>query len=48
MNKFEKLKEVNAMLKRILINMETYIFIENINIDKNKENELKVIAEIKQ
>ena len=48
MDKLEKLREVNAMLKKILIDMETYIFIQNINIDKNKENELKPIIGIKQ
>jgi len=37
MTKLEKLKEVNATLKKILIDMETRIFVENINIEDNKK-----------
>lgn len=51
MEKLEKLKEINAVLKAILIDLETYIFIENINIESiNKHNidESKVVVEIKQ
>jgi len=51
MEKLEKLKEINAVLKAILIDLETYIFIENINIENiNKDNvkEPKVVVEIKQ
>ena len=39
MNKIEKLREVNATLKKILIDMETRIFAENINVEDT--NELK-------
>ena len=51
MGKIEKLKEVNANLKKILADMETRIFIENINIEdtkKSKEHKLKAIVEPKQ
>jgi hypothetical protein len=51
MSKIEKLKEVNANLKKILADIETRIFIENINIEDNKkikEDKIKVIAEPKQ
>ena len=51
MEKLEKLKEINAVLKTILIDLETYIFIENINIEsinKRNINESKVVVEIKQ
>ena len=37
MEKIEKLKEVNATLKKILADMETRIFIENINVKDNKK-----------
>lgn len=37
MDKIEKLKEVNATLKKILIDMETRIFVENINVEENKK-----------
>ena len=51
MKKLEKLREINAILKIILIDLETYIFIENINIgdmNKTNKNELEVIVETKQ
>lgn len=51
MDKIEKLKEVNANLKKILADMETRIFVESINIEdtkKSKEQKLKVIVEPKQ
>jgi hypothetical protein len=51
MGKIEKLKEVNATLNKILIDIETRIFVENIDIEdkrKIKEPELKVIIEPKQ
>lgn len=32
--KLEKLKEVNATLKELLIKLETHMFVENINVDK--------------
>jgi len=51
MEKLEKLKEINAVLKAILIDLETYIFIENINIENiNKDNvrKQKVVVGIKQ
>ena len=51
MGKIEKLKEVNANLKKILADMETRIFIENLNIEDNKklkEHKVKVIVEPKQ
>jgi len=35
MNKLDKLREINAMLNNILIKLETYIFIENIDVDNN-------------
>jgi hypothetical protein len=50
MNKIEKLREVNATLKKILINMETRIFIEDINVEnhkKAKESKPKVVIELK-
>lgn len=34
MGKIEKLKEINLTIKNILIELETYIFIENINDDR--------------
>ena len=49
MEKIEKLKEVNATLKKILIELETRIFIENINVDGNKkitESQRKVGVEL--
>lgn len=51
MGKIEKLKEVNATLKKILIDIETYIFVENINVEDNtkiKEPEHSIIVEPKQ
>jgi hypothetical protein len=50
MGKIEKLKEVNATLKKILIDMETRIFVENINIEDHKsvkEPKQKVAVELK-
>jgi hypothetical protein len=50
MGKIEKLKEVNTTLKKILIDMETRIFVENINIEdhkKIKEPQPKVSIELK-
>ncbi len=38
MNKLEKLKEVNAILNNVIINLETYIFIENIDIEESDLN----------
>ena len=49
MEKIEKLKEVNATLKKILADMETRIFIENISAeDRNKlaESQHKVGVEL--
>jgi len=46
MGKIEKLREVNATIKNILIDLETRIFIENMNTDdskKIKKEELKVV-----
>lgn len=46
MGKIEKLKEINLNIKNILIDLETYIFIENININEDniiKEYEPKVV-----
>jgi len=48
MGKLEKLKEVNAIIKTILIDLETYIFIENINIENIKKNQRDVIVDVKQ
>jgi copper chaperone CopZ len=51
MGKIEKLKEVNANLKKILADMETRIFVETINIEdhkKLKEDKVKTIIEPKQ
>jgi hypothetical protein len=36
MTKIEKLKEVNTTLKKILIDMETRIFVENIDVEDRK------------
>jgi len=36
MNKIEKLKEINETIKSILIDLETYIFIENIKINDDR------------
>jgi hypothetical protein len=50
MNKIDKLKEVNATIKKIIIDMETRIFVENINIEdhkKAKESKSKVTIELK-
>jgi hypothetical protein len=45
--KIDKLKEVNATLDRILIQMETHIFVENINVEENKKlKELKAEVDI--
>jgi hypothetical protein len=38
MNKLEKLKEINAILNNVIINLETYIFIENIDIEDSDLN----------
>jgi hypothetical protein len=46
MGKIEKLREVNATIKNILIDLETRIFVENMNTDdskKIKKEELKVV-----
>lgn len=50
MGKLEKLREVNETLNRIIINIETRIFVENIDIDNKKISEPKqnVIVEPKQ
>jgi hypothetical protein len=48
--KLDKLKEINTQLSNILVELETRMFIENINVfnDKLLENDKhKVIAEIK-
>lgn len=37
MGKIEKLKEVNTTLKKILVDMETQMFIQNINVEDNKK-----------
>jgi len=50
MNKLDKLKEVNANLKEILIKLEGHIFVENINVEDNKKRiqvSPKVIVETK-
>ena len=50
MDKLEKLREVNATLKKILIDMETRIFVENIDVEKNKkitQPQQKVVVELK-
>jgi hypothetical protein len=50
MGKLEKLREVNATLKTILIELETRIFIENADIDivkNNKNNKVSKHIEIK-
>lgn len=36
MEKIEKLKEINATIKSILIDFETYIFVENIKINDER------------
>ena len=36
MEKIKKLKEINLTIKNILIELETYIFIENININDDR------------
>jgi hypothetical protein len=50
--KIEKLKEVNKNLKKLLIQMETRMFIENIStlepIKKNNEEKSAVITILKQ
>lgn len=46
MEKIGKLKKINLNIKNILIDLETYIFIENININEDniiKEYEPKVV-----
>lgn len=50
MNKIEKLKEVNATIKNMLIDLETRIFVENMDIDENKKikEQPKVIVETNQ
>lgn len=51
MGKIEKLREVNATLKNILIDLETRIFVENMGVNDNKkikEEELMVAVELKQ
>jgi len=46
MGKLEKLKEVNARLNEKLVNLETYVFIRNIDtsirtsISKNQNNKI--------
>ena len=47
--KLEKLKEINEMIANVLTKIETYIFIENIDINnKNNEEKPDVIIEIKR
>jgi hypothetical protein len=51
MTKLEKLREVCNTLDDIIIKKETYIFVENINVDdkkKIKEPQPNVVVEIKQ
>ncbi len=36
MGKIEKLKEINATIKSILVELETYIFVENIKINDDR------------
>ncbi len=51
MGKLEKLKEINKTLKKILIDMETRIFIEADDAEKNKkikESKPKAIIETNQ
>jgi len=38
MGKLEKLREINITINNIIIDLETRIFIENININENKYN----------
>lgn len=50
MGKIEKLKEVNANLKKILADLETRIFIEKIGVEKNKkitQPQQRVVVELK-
>ena len=50
MTKLEKLKEVNANIKKLIIDLETRIFVENINIEEHKgikEPQKKVAVELK-
>jgi len=44
--KIEKLREVNETLKNLLIQMETRIFVENINVENVNQitKEKKVVA----
>jgi len=50
MGKIDKLKEVNETLKSILINLETKIFVENMDIDDSQKikEQPKVIVELKR
>lgn len=48
MGKLEKLREINAIIKTMLIDLETYIFIENINIENTKKNQQDIVVDIKQ
>lgn len=46
MDKIKKLKEINLTIKKILVDLETHIFIENIDINEDriiKEYESKLI-----
>lgn len=36
MDKIKKLKEINVTINNILIDLETYIFIEKININEDR------------
>lgn len=46
MNKIEKLREVNATIKKILIEIETHMFIENINVERSKKSVMQQKAEV--
>lgn len=52
MGKLEKLKKVNVMLDKMLVKLETHMFIENIGDIKDKkidkEKPLVVVVEPKQ
>jgi uncharacterized protein YecE (DUF72 family) len=50
MTKIEKLKEINAKINEALFNLETYVFINNIEINEqlslNKKNLKKIKSKL--
>jgi len=51
MGKLEKLREIKSMISDVLIDLETYIFLNDINIDeqiKINENENNIVISQKQ